>query len=259
MKPRKPKILFLDIETAPNTVYTWGLYGQDIGINQIVQNGYMLCWAAKWAGEKKIHSDALINHKIDFLDNPTNDYKIAKSIHEILSEADIVVAHNGDTFDLRWLNTLFILHDLPPAPKFRTVDTKKCSKNTFRFASNKLDHIANRLSLGQKVKNEGFGLWRKCMKGNKKAWSDMLKYNKQDVHLLEELYFYLRPYIKNHPNLAAIHSPDKLACPDCGSDKAIKRGIHYTNECGYQRYRCSECNRWYHDKQRIVKTKVKVA
>jgi len=48
------KILFLDIESAPSRVYTWGLFNQNIALNQIEEPGYTLCWAAKWFGKKKM-------------------------------------------------------------------------------------------------------------------------------------------------------------------------------------------------------------
>ena len=48
------KILYLDIETAPNLVFTWGLFNQNIGLNQIVKPGYTLCFAAQWEGKKEI-------------------------------------------------------------------------------------------------------------------------------------------------------------------------------------------------------------
>lgn len=53
------KILLLDIETAPNTVYTWGLFKQNIAINQIESPGYILCWAAKWLGDDRMFFSSL--------------------------------------------------------------------------------------------------------------------------------------------------------------------------------------------------------
>ena len=48
------KILALDIETAPAVVYTWGLFDQRTGLEQIISQPRMLCFAAKWIGRKGI-------------------------------------------------------------------------------------------------------------------------------------------------------------------------------------------------------------
>ena len=44
----------LDIETTPMQVYTWGLWDQNIGINQIIKPTEMMCFGAKWQGKKKV-------------------------------------------------------------------------------------------------------------------------------------------------------------------------------------------------------------
>ena len=107
-----PKILCLDLETAPAKVFSWGIWEQNIGVSQIVDDGYVLCWCAKWLDKKEIMSDALINYPSYFKKNPRCDKKIAESIWKLVNEADIVVTHNGNNFDLRWINTLFVKHVL---------------------------------------------------------------------------------------------------------------------------------------------------
>ena len=47
------KILILDIETSPHTGFHWGLFQQNISIGQLIESSTVLCWAAKWLGEKK--------------------------------------------------------------------------------------------------------------------------------------------------------------------------------------------------------------
>ena len=49
------KILILDIETSPHTGFHWGLFQQNISIGQLIESSTVLCWAAKWLGEKKVH------------------------------------------------------------------------------------------------------------------------------------------------------------------------------------------------------------
>jgi hypothetical protein len=61
------------------------------------------------------------------------------------------------------------------------------------------------------------GLWLDVLKGNKQAVRDMLKYNKQDVELLEAVFEKLRPYIKTTVT-------DRGNCTNCGSTKLKRNG-----------------------------------
>jgi len=131
----------------------------------------------------------------------------------------------------------------PPSP-YKVVDTLLAARSQFAFSSNKLDDLGETLGLGRRVEHEGFELWRKCMNGEKKAWKDMLRYNEQDVVLLEAVYLRLLPYIKNHPNVNVIMDQTKCKCTACGSSKLHKRGYAYTNASKFQRFQCQDCGKW---------------
>src|SRR5690606_9823529 len=51
-KAARIKVLTLDIETRPNLAHVWGLWQQNVGLSQIVERGHVMCWVAKWYGEK---------------------------------------------------------------------------------------------------------------------------------------------------------------------------------------------------------------
>jgi hypothetical protein len=245
----EPKILIIDIETAPTVAYVWGLFDQNISIDQIKQDSYVLCWAAKWYGKREILFDSIKNYPL-FKKNPTSDLEIAKSAHKLMSEADIIVAHNGDRFDIKWLNYIFLKHGLDPVPPFKTVDTLSVAKGNFLFTSNKLDFISQRLGVGSKVKHEGFGLWVKCMAGDNDAWKRMEKYNKGDVVVLEGVYTKLRPFMKRHPIIRKEQAKDfTKKCPLCSSFKLEKNGFLINLTGRFQRYKCLDCRRWTHDKK----------
>ena len=42
------KTLTLDIETAPQVAHVWGLWQQNVGLPQLLESGYVMCFAAKW-------------------------------------------------------------------------------------------------------------------------------------------------------------------------------------------------------------------
>lgn len=251
-----PKILLLDLETAPAKVFTWGLWEQNIGTTQIVEDGYVLMWCAKWLHKKEVLSDMLINYPSFYKENPRSDKKIAESIWKLMDEADIIVTQNGIDFDLKWINTMFVKHGLKPVSPYKSVDTKRVLKSKFRFISNKLDFVGRKLGLGGKLSTGGFELWEGCLKGDKKCWDKMLKYCKNDVILLEKLYLKVLPFISNHPNYGLYSGVSDSVCPNCGCKSLERRGFEYTSTNKYQRYVCKKCGKWSRERKSIGKINV---
>ena len=234
------KILLLDIETAPNTVYTWGFYDQNIATNQIVVSSYILCWAAKWYGEGGMMFSSL---------HTTSQKRMLGRMHKLLDEADVVVHYNGKKFDIPTLNKEFIKAGFQPPSPYKQLDLLQICRSSFRFGSNKLDFVSKTLELGGKVRHEGFELWIKCMKNDPAAWERMERYNRGDVRLLERVYEKLKPWINKHPNVAA--HEDVKGCPKCGSEDFQHRGYAITNVMKYPRYRCSSCRGWFRSSKSI--------
>lgn len=252
-KHRQVKVLLLDIETAPNKVYTWGLYNQNIGGNQIIERGYVLCYCAKWVGHRDIISDAIWNYPSLFNKEPQNDKKLAESVWKLVDEADIVITHNGNKFDLKWLNTIFLKAGLPPVSSYKSVDTLQHAKANFYFVSNALQNISQELSLGKKVETGGFDLWTKAMKGQKLACDRMIRYCKHDVRLLQRLYFKIKPYIRNHPNMNLYTGRiDRPRCKNCESDNLRKKGVVRLSAGLYQRFICLSCGRDQRDGHNLL-------
>lgn len=230
------KILLLDIESAPNLVTVWGLWNQNVAINQILDSGYILCWAAKWLGEKKVMFNSI--HR-------STPEKMLSEIHSLLDEADAVIHYNGTKFDIPTLNKEFILYGFTPPASYKQIDLLKTARSQFKFPSNKLDYIAQALGVGAKKKHIGHELWLQCMNYDSKAWKMMEDYNKHDVVILEKVYEKLKPWIKGHVNYNLIDSHSNPVCPTCGSKHYQKRGFHHTSNCTYQRYQCNGCGAWF--------------
>lgn len=243
------KILHLDIETSPNLVYCWGLFKQNIGLNQIINSGSTLCWAAKWHGDDKVIFSSVHHDSRE---------EMLRQIYELLEEADAVVHYNGERFDIPTLNKEFVLAGMTPPATYRQIDLLKTCKAQFRFVSNKLDYVAQALGLGAKTQHKGMELWTQCMADDKEAWKIMRTYNMQDVELTERLYERLKPWIKNHPNVALYADGTEMVCRTCGGTHLNKRGFQYTNASKFQRYRCMDCGSWMrgrlngHDREHLV-------
>ena len=235
------KTLLLDIETAPNRVYSWGLWDQNIATNQVEDSSYILCWAAKWLGAPKVYFESA---------EKQTRKQMLRDIHKLLDEADVALHYNGTKFDIPTLNKEFIKNGFPPPSPYKQLDLLRVARQAFRFESNKLDYVSQALEIGQKVKHEGFGLWVACMKGDPKAWRKMGRYNRGDVRLLEALYKRLRPWIERHPNASAF--ANKLACPKCGSDRTQRRGDQVAMTRTYRRYQCLTCGGWFKGNKTIA-------
>ena len=148
------KILLLDIETAPNVVHVWGLWKQNVGINQILDSGYVMCWAAKWVGEQDILFDSVAK---------SGTVKMLSGVYKLLNQADAVIHYNGSRFDIPTLNKEFVLQGWVPPEPYKQIDLLKVTRSQFKFPSNKLDYIARALGVGQKVKHAGHELWIRCL------------------------------------------------------------------------------------------------
>lgn len=240
------KLLHIDIETAPHRVFAWGLFDQNIGINQIVEPGYTLCFAAKRHGKRKIEFDATWK---------SGSEAMVRRAHTLLCEADAVSTWNGVKFDIPTLNREFALLDLPPPEPYHQIDLLKTARKQFKFASNKLDYVAQALGMGAKVEHKGMDLWRDCMDGCPKAQRFMEKYNKQDVRLLEPLYEHLRPWIVDHPNMALYTESGRVSCRVCGSHNLQARGTQKTASQTYQRYQCQDCGAWSRERHNCTPNK----
>lgn len=234
------KLLHLDIETAPNLAYVWGLFNQNIGINQIVEAGYTLCWAAKWDGKREV------------IFRTKNDEDWLTAIYDLLNEADAVIHYNGTKFDMPILNREFLEAGMTPPAPYSQIDLLKTVRRQFRFSSNKLDFVARQLGIGAKEQHKGFELWKGCMEDDPKAWRIMKRYNIQDVRLLEDLYKVLVPWIPNPPNRALYVDPTDKVCPCCGSNNLLSNGLRHTLSQSYRRYQCQDCGGWSRERYTCV-------
>jgi len=234
------KVLLFDVETSPNIAYIWGKYEQD-AVGEFIKERQIISFAWKWLGEKEVHVLALPMLGT-YKKNPDDNRALVRKLYELISRADILIGHNVDDFDEKMANTDFVSQGLPPPPPHKTIDTLKIAKSRFRFNSNKLDDLGAKLGLGRKVQTGGFSLWAGCLRGYPKSWDLMMRYNKQDVALLEKVYLRLRPWMKNHPDLNA---PDgNSGCPACRSKNLRRRGWSLTKHGKSMRFVCRDCGKW---------------
>lgn len=247
-KQQGPKILIVDIETSPIEAHVWDLFDQNIGLNQIIKDWSILCWTAKWRGQKELFFESVRHKK-----NKRDDKPILKTIWELIDEADIVVGQNSKRFDTKKLNARFIINKFPPPSKYRHQDTVIMAKMNFAMTSNKLEYLSGKLCKIQKLKHKrfpGHELWTECLNGNPDAWDDMEKYNKQDVLATEELYELFLPWDQSI-NFDVFHKNHDHVC-SCGSTSFQKFGFRFTNAGKHQRWKCNDCGKDTVDKENLL-------
>ncbi len=232
-------IVYLDIETAPNLGYVWGKWEQNVLENK--SDWYIISIAWKWAHENEVHTLAL-NDSNGYVPGSEDDSFLVRRLWDIFDKADIIIAHNGDGFDIPKIKTRFIIQGFAPPSPFKTVDTLKIARNQFKFDSNKLDDLGAYLKIGRKLPHTGFHLWKGCIvEGSEDSWTKMKQYNGHDVELLEKVYQLMRAWLPTHPNV----NKGESACPTCSSVSVQKRGFSYTALRKKQRLQCTDCKRWF--------------
>lgn len=255
MKTGMPKILVLDIETSPIISYTWGLFDQNVALNQIKEDWSIIAIAAKWFGEKDVFYVDQRDAK-----NIRNDKKMLQKVWELIDSADIILTQNGRRFDNKKLNARFIINGMKPPSPFKQIDTLEIAKKAFGFTSNKLEYMSDNLCTKYKKlkhnKFPGFDLWKECMAGNMDAWKEMEKYNKHDVLALEELAEKLMPWSSCH---FSIYTDADVPVCSCGCKDFERRGFDYTQVSKFQRYRCRQCGAWTRGRENLLSKEKKVS
>ena len=247
-----PHILTLDIETAPLQSYHWGLWDQNVGLDMIQDEWSILSFSAKWLGKSNV---IYMDTGGRGVDKVRDDMAVLEALWGLLDNADIVVAQNGLAFDIKKINSRFLLAGLPPYSPIRVVDTMLVAKKHFNFTSNKLAWMSQHITNSKKSTHKlfpGFELWAECLKDNKKAWAEMKKYNVMDTVATEELYLKMLPWIGGHPNVATYTDSENASCPKCNSDNLQKRGLYHTQTGVFQRYCCVKCKGWSKGRNSIL-------
>ena len=208
------KVLEIDIETKPHEVYAWGLYNQNIGLNQIKSPTQILCFDARWQHETEHMYYSIYHDSFEVM---------IEKLWELLDEADVVVHYNGKRFDVPHINRELIELDyIPPSP-YQQIDLYQIVRRTFKFASNRFDHVVQRLFDMRKLEHQGMELWTACMNNDPDAWATMKEYNIHDVSLLRPTYIRLQPWIKQHPNRGLyVADTSKPVCPNCGATQTMQ-------------------------------------
>ena len=251
-RQKKPKIFVFDIETSTFTARLFSPKVSYVPHKNIIKDWFVICWAGSWLGEKKIIHDVVTQKEALERD----DERVCSSLWEIFNEADILVAHNGDRFDIKKMNYRFcIKHGFNPPLPYRTIDTLKESRKIFASTSHALDYLAKQLKIPAKL-STGFQLWIDCENGVKAALQEMDAYCRHDIEIGEEMYLKIRPWMKTGVNVGLYTNLHESVCPRCGSDDLMQEDkIATTGANAYKTYSCVDCGHTGRTKESVLDTK----
>src|SRR3990167_1468078 len=230
------KIFLVDLEMTYAVGYFFpSKKEQFMHARQIKHHQFCVCAGYKWHHESSVYSIKITDDKKQFKKDFRNDKIIALKLHDLMTEADLIVAHNGDAFDIKHINTMFKNHGLGPIPEKKSIDTLKVSRKYFAFAGNDLDSLSKRFGGKGKI---GKPDWFMLTEGDPASILKASKYCENDILKLERVFVEMRPYIKQFPH---IKLKEIKFCHACKSKRLARKGIDWDGYRQYLRIRCKEC------------------
>ena len=230
---RPPRVLTLDIETAPALAFVWQLFDVTVSVSQIVEPSRVLCYAGKWLGDKRTTCVS------EFHDGKK---VMVQTMWDMLNEADIVVGYNHVRFDIPHMNREFMLAGLVPPSPVQHIDLLTVMRRNFKMMSNKLGYVTDAVGLETKLDTGGQALWNQVMAGDRAAWDKFRRYNIQDVVITEQLFTLLAPWIKS-PH-AGLWTGDMSSCYACGSTRLVAHGVTRSKTMAWPLTQCADCGAW---------------
>lgn len=241
----KPRTLIYDLETSPCLGWFWRTGKQNVGAHQIRRPGKIICISYRfhhWP-EGKVKNLRWSAKQ--------NDKNMVLRFAEIAERADIIVGHNGDNFDKKWLNTRLAYHGHPTISHKMSEDTLKQSRKEFQLPSHKLDFLCKYFHIPGKLSTQT-GMWERVVFDNdKKSLDEMVRYCDQDVLILDKLYARLYPYVQHKLNLA-VYNEKADVCPDCGSKERVSKGYVYTRAGKFRSFVCKDCGKRYRNGKNLI-------
>lgn len=234
---RSARILLLDIETSLMKFYGFSPKVEYIPHELMIQDWSVLCWGAKWLFDTEVFGEVVTPQE----SMNREDGRILQGMWNLIDAADIVVTQNGIQFDLKKLNSRFLMAGFNPPSSYMNVDTLKVSREEFGWSYNRLDALGRKFGIGQKSDME-IEDWIQCSEGSQQHLTKMFEYCKRDVApLLEDVYLKMLPWMKHHPNLGLYTDHDADVCPKCESQN-LKWGEKYATPQGlWEGFRCQSC------------------
>ena len=235
-----PQIIIPDIECSH------ALYAafpsnkeQRLRSENMIRAPYVISGAWKWYGAKKINSVSVLDDPDRFKACFYDDYHVIKTLSDAIGEADMIVGHNFESFDWKYIKARMIYHRIKPIDDRKTFDTLKMARKV-RFPHNDMRFLAKHLGVEEKGQTPS-GSWLGALMGDEQSIKNIVKYNKLDIPPSEGLYDRLKPYFQSPFNHNMSRGDGVECCQACGHTVLHKNGFRYNRTGKYQRYTCNDC------------------
>ena len=224
---QKQRLAFFDLECT-NLNADWGL---------------IICGTVKFSDRKKPQTFRITDYERG---NIVDDSGVCAALRDVLNEAPIWVTWYGQRFDVPYLQSrLLYWGQEPMSTSTKHLDLWRTARYQLRLSSNRLANIERFLNLKGSKTPINQGAWLMALDGDKKAMKTVTYHCEQDVLMLEEAYYKMLPFIKDHPHIGLFDSALSDGCPKCGSHNLHRRGSVITKMKRYQRWQCQDCGSWH--------------
>lgn len=161
--------------------------------------GVILC-----ACIKSSKARGIITYRIDETDYSTwsrgkrgVDKNLVRAISDELESHDVLVAHNGQNFDLPMIRTRQVRWRQRRLPDMKVVDPWLIAKRKFRLKSNSLGRIADYLGITDRKTPLDMSTWAAAMNdGDRRALNDIVRHCQADVRVLDGVFDLVKPFVK---------------------------------------------------------------
>ena len=234
------KVAYLDIETSPYLVWTYGIFKTTISPTQIEQDT-MITSAVLLYEDNKV--PIVMNWNPNIKDK---DKQLLKDLMKHIRDAEVIIMQNGDKFDAPIIQDRLFKVGLEPLKNIITLDTLLWSKRSFKRASHSLNYRSKVCNLGGKIRQD----MSDCIdvaKGNDTKQKQRTKYNIKDVLdtrtiFWKELDYYSLP--ASALNILSKYQDAIPICIKCAAKRQKRYDISQTPQynicrsCGYKWSRC---------------------
>lgn len=178
--------------------------------------------------------------------------KLLIDVSKALLEAEVWLGHFAVYYDVPFINTRLLYHQLPVLPpNFALIDTWRISRNRLKLRNNRLKTISEFLGTKDEKNAIKPEQWLRALAGHRASMAYIVEHCRRDCQVLIETYHRLKPLATDHPHRGLLDG--RGGCGTCGAQKLIKRGVHVTRTRKYQRYQCQACGAWSKGTQPIGK------
>jgi uncharacterized protein YprB with RNaseH-like and TPR domain len=126
-----------------------------------------------------------------------DDKELVKQVCKLVRDHDIIVAHNGNRFDIPMLRTRALRWRLSPLREVKLVDPCSIAYRKFKLRSNSLGRIADYVGIADRKTPLDMSVWADVMlNGSKSGMNKIVEHCEADIRVLRGILDFVKPFVK---------------------------------------------------------------